>query len=42
MEHFYENIDGWFSYDYLYKDAVARAEDGAVFVEIAEETQVNL
>ena len=34
MEHFYENIDGWFSYDYLFKDAVARAEDGAVFVEI--------
>ena len=34
MEHFYENIDGWFSYDYLYKDAVARAEDGAVFVEL--------
>lgn len=34
MEHFYENIPGWFSYDYLYKDAVSRAEDGAVFVEI--------
>jgi hypothetical protein len=34
MEHFYENIEGWFSYDYLYKDAINRAEDGAVFVEI--------
>ena len=34
MEHFYESIDGWFSYDYLYKDAVERAEDGALFVEI--------
>jgi predicted O-methyltransferase YrrM len=34
MEHFYESIPGWFSYDYLYKDAVDRAEDGAVFVEI--------
>lgn len=34
MEHFYETIPGWFSYDYLYKDAVERAEDGAVFVEI--------
>lgn len=34
MEHFYESIDGWFSYDYLYRDAVSRAEDGAVFVEI--------
>lgn len=34
MEHFYENIEGWFSYDYLYKDAVERAADGALFVEI--------
>jgi predicted O-methyltransferase YrrM len=34
MEHFYENIPGWFSYDYLYRDAVSRAEDGALFVEI--------
>lgn len=34
MEHFYENIPGWFSYDYLYKDAVERAEDNALFVEI--------
>jgi predicted O-methyltransferase YrrM len=34
MEHFYENIPGWFSYDYLYKDAVSRANDGALFVEI--------
>ena len=34
MEHFYESIPGWFSYDYLYRDAVDRAEDGAVFVEI--------
>lgn len=34
MKHFYENIKGWFSYDYLYKDAVERAEDGALFVEI--------
>jgi predicted O-methyltransferase YrrM len=34
MEHFYKDIYGWFSYDYLYKDAVERAEDGALFVEI--------
>lgn len=34
MEHFYQNIEGWFSYDYLYKDAVNRATDGALFVEI--------
>jgi predicted O-methyltransferase YrrM len=34
MEHFYESIPGWFSYDYLYRDAVERAEDGALFVEI--------
>ena len=34
MEHFYQNIEGWFSYDYLYKNAVANAQDGAVFVEI--------
>lgn len=34
MKHFYETIPGWFSYDYLYKDAVERATDGSVFVEI--------
>lgn len=34
MEHFYENIYGWFSYEYLYQDAVSRAADGALFVEI--------
>ena len=34
MEHFYENIPGWFSYDYLYRDAVERAEDESLFVEI--------
>ena len=34
MEHFYQDIYGWFSYDYLYKDAVERAKDGALFVEI--------
>lgn len=34
MEHFYQNIEGWFSYDYVYKDMVQQAEDGSLFVEI--------
>lgn len=34
MEHFYESIHGWFTYDYLYKEQVERAKDGARFVEV--------
>jgi predicted O-methyltransferase YrrM len=34
MEHFYSNIDGWFSYDYIYKHIVDTAQDGELFVEI--------
>ena len=34
MEHFYQNIDGWFSYQDIYKEIVDRAEDGDHFVEI--------
>jgi predicted O-methyltransferase YrrM len=34
MEHFYRDIPGWFSYDYIYKEMVEVAEDGDVFVEI--------
>lgn len=34
MEHFYQNIDGWFSYDFIYQQVVDRAEDGDLFVEI--------
>jgi hypothetical protein len=34
MQHFYQNIDGWFSYEYLYRHAVERAQPGALFVEI--------
>ena len=34
MEHFYQNIHGWFSYDYVYKDIVNQAQDGSLFVEI--------
>lgn len=34
MEHFYENIEGWFSYDYLYKHVAELAEDGDLFVEV--------
>lgn len=34
MEHFYQNVSGYFSYDYLYKEMVELAEDGDLFVEI--------
>lgn len=34
MDHYYENVPGWFSYEYLYKEMVELAEDGDVFVEI--------
>lgn len=34
MQHFYENIDGWFSYAHLYQEAVRTAKPGARFVEI--------
>jgi predicted O-methyltransferase YrrM len=34
MEHFYNNIDGWFSYDYIYKHVVETAGDGELFVEV--------
>lgn len=34
MEHFYQNIEGWFSYEYIYKDIVGQTEDDSLFVEI--------
>jgi hypothetical protein len=34
MEHFYNSIEGWFSYDYIYKHIVETAEDGELFVEV--------
>lgn len=34
MEHFYQNIEGWFSYEYIYKDVIDQAEDDSLFVEI--------
>jgi predicted O-methyltransferase YrrM len=34
MEHFYQNIPGWFSYEYVYKDIVEQADDNSLFVEI--------
>jgi len=34
MEHFYQDIPGWFSYEYIYKDMVEQAEEGSLFVEI--------
>lgn len=34
MNHFYENIPGWFNFSPLYQRMVAEAQDGARFVEI--------
>lgn len=34
MEHFYQNIEGWFSYEWLYKEVAQLAEDGDLFVEV--------
>lgn len=34
MEHFYQNIHGWFSYEHIYADMVRQASDGDLFVEI--------
>jgi predicted O-methyltransferase YrrM len=34
MEHFYQDIPGWFSYEYVYKDLVEQADDDSLFVEI--------
>lgn len=34
MDHFFENIEGWFSFKQIYRDMVTNAKDGAVFVEI--------
>lgn len=34
MEHFYQNIEGWFSYEYIYKDIVEQASENSLFVEI--------
>lgn len=34
MNHFYQNIDGWFSYEDIYRAVVERGEDGDLFVEV--------
>jgi hypothetical protein len=34
MEHYYQNIHGWFDYEEIIKRAIDKAEDGAKFVEI--------
>jgi hypothetical protein len=34
VDHFYQTIDGWCDYEDIYREAITRAEDGAVFVEI--------
>ena len=34
MDHFYENIDGWFDFQDIYREVVEKAESPAHFVEI--------
>lgn len=34
MKHFYRDIQGWASFVFLYGEEVAKADDGAVFVEV--------
>lgn len=34
MEHFYQNIEGWFSYEWIYREVAQLAEDGDLFVEV--------
>ena len=34
MEHFYQDIPGWFSYEYVYKSMIEQADDDSLFVEI--------
>lgn len=34
IEHFYQQLDGWFDFEDSYRDAVASAQPGAVFVEV--------
>jgi Methyltransferase domain len=34
ISHFYETVDGWFSFREIYQQALTEAEDGAKFVEV--------
>lgn len=34
MEHFYEKIDGWFTFNKLYSDMVGSGSDTSIFVEV--------
>jgi len=34
MEHFYQNIEGWFCFESIYDGAVSSASDGSHFVEV--------
>lgn len=34
MEHFYQNIQGWFDFQNHYTDMVSKAQDGSHFVEV--------
>lgn len=34
MEHFYQHLEGWFDFQDLYADQVAKAKDGDTFIEV--------
>lgn len=34
MEHFYQQVNGWFDYEDIYRDMVTNASDNAHFVEV--------
>ncbi len=34
MEHYYTNIQGWFNFQNIYDDMIAKAQDGFHFVEV--------
>ena len=42
MEHFYQNIHGWFSYEYIYKNIVEQAaEEAAAHGIVAESNEIH-
>ncbi len=42
MKHFFESINGWFSFEHLYSDMVSQHPDGAKFVEVGTWTGKSL
>jgi len=34
IDHFYKDIHGWFSYEYIYRDMIEQANENSLFVEI--------